>query len=294
MSFSSKENGKINQEIKSGLYIVATPIGNLEDITLRAINILRKSQLILCEDTRNSLKLLKKFDIKTKIISYHKFNEKKRIREIIQTLKEKKIVSLISDAGTPVISDPGTILIKECIYNNIKICPIPGPSAVTTALSVSGFGEKFIFYGFLKNSENQIKNEIKKLIDFPYPIIFFVSSNKINKVVKIFKNFFSDRKIMIAKEMTKIYENFIRCDLNSIDLSKYNLKGELTLIVSNKPLIEKKNLNILSESVKNEIKSMMKKYSNKDLASFISKRDNISKKIIYDYCITLKKWKKLF
>ena len=175
MSFSSKENGKINQEIKSGLYIVATPIGNLEDITLRAINILRKSQLILCEDTRNSLKLLKKFDIKTKIISYHKFNEKKRIREIIQTLKEKKIVSLISDAGTPVISDPGTILIKECIYNNIKICPIPGPSAVTTALSVSGFGEKFIFYGFLKNSENQIKNEIKKLIDFPYPIIFFVS-----------------------------------------------------------------------------------------------------------------------
>jgi len=289
MSFSSKENGKINQEIKSGLYIVATPIGNLEDITLRAINILRKSQLILCEDTRNSLKLLKKFDIKTKIISYHKFNEKKRIREIIQTLKEKKIVSLISDAGTPVISDPGTILIKECIYNNIKICPIPGPSAVTTALSVSGFGEKFIFYGFLKNSENQIKNEIKKLIDFPYPIIFFVSSNKINKVVKIFKNFFSDRKIMIAKEMTKIYENFIRCDLNSIDLSKYNLKGELTVIVSNKPLIEKKNLNILSESVKNEIKSMMKKYSNKDLASFISKRDNISKKIIYDYCITLKK-----
>ena len=289
MSFSSKENGKINQEIKSGLYIVATSIGNLEDITLRAINILRKSQLILCEDTRNSLKLLKKFDIKTKIISYHKFNEKKRIREIIQTLKEKKIVSLISDAGTPVISDPGTILIKECIYNNIKICPIPGPSAVTTALSVSGFGEKFIFYGFLKNSENQIKNEIKKLIDFPYPIIFFVSSNKINKVVKIFKNFFSDRKIMIAKEMTKIYENFIRCDLNSIDLSKYNLKGELTVIVSNKPLIEKKNLNILSESVKNEIKSMMKKYSNKDLASFISKRDNISKKIIYDYCITLKK-----
>ena len=289
MSFSSKENGKINQEIKSGLYIVATSIGNLEDITLRAINILRKSQLILCEDTRNSLKLLKKFDIKTKIISYHKFNEKKRIREIIQTLKEKKIVSLISDAGTPVISDPGTILIKECIYNNIKICPIPGPSAVTTALSVSGFGEKFIFYGFLKNSENQIKNEIKKLIDFPYPIIFFVSSNKINKVVKIFKNFFSDRKIMIAKEMTKIYENFIRCDLNSIDLSKYNLKGELTVIVSNKPLIEKKNLNILSESDKNEIKSMMKKYSNKDLASFISKRDNISKKIIYDYCITLKK-----
>jgi len=289
MQFSSKENMDKKQEIKSGLYVVSTPIGNLQDITLRAIYILKNSELILCEDTRTSIKLLKKFNINTKMISYHKFNEKKRLGKIIQLIKNNKIVSLISDAGTPVISDPGMILIKECIKNNIAIHPIPGPSAVTSALSVSGFDEKFLFYGFLPNSESQIKNEIKNLCDFPYSIIFFVSSNKINKVIKIFKMFFSERKIMIAKEMTKIYESFIRSDVNSLDVSKYNLKGELTVAVSNKFIIKKKSLNQLSESVKSEIKLMLKKYSNKDVSNFISKREKISKKIIYDYCINLKK-----
>ena len=289
MQFSSKENMDKKQEIKSGLYVVSTPIGNLQDITLRAIYILKNSELILCEDTRTSIKLLKKFNINTKMISYHKFNEKKRLGKIIQLIKNNKIVSLISDAGTPVISDPGMILIKECIKNNIALHPIPGPSAVTSALSVSGFDEKFLFYGFLPNSENQIKNEIKNLCDFPYSIIFFVSSNKINKVIKIFKMFFSERKIMIAKEMTKIYESFIRNDVNSLDVSKYNLKGELTVVISNKLNIKKKSLNQLGESVKNEIKLMLKKYSNKDVSNFISKREKISKKIIYDYCISLKK-----
>ncbi|SVB27175.1 uncharacterized protein METZ01_LOCUS180029 [marine metagenome] len=289
MQFSSKENMDKKQEIKSGLYVVSTPIGNLQDITLRAIYILKNSELILCEDTRTSIKLLKKFNINTKMISYHKFNEKKRLGKIIQLIKNNKIVSLISDAGTPVISDPGMILIKECIKNNIALHPIPGPSAVTSALSVSGFDEKFLFYGFLPNSETQIKNEIKNLCDFPYSIIFFVSSNKINKVIKIFKMFFSERKIMIAKEMTKIYESFIRNDVNSLDVSKYNLKGELTVAISNKFIIKKKSLNQLSESVKSEIELMLKKYSNKDVSNFISKREKISKKIIYDYCINLKK-----
>ena len=289
MQFSSKENMDKKQEIKSGLYVVSTPIGNLQDITLRAIYILKNSELILCEDTRISIKLLKKFNINTKMISYHKFNEKKRLGKIIQMIKNNKIVSLISDAGTPVISDPGMILIKECIKNNIALHPIPGPSAVTSALSVSGFDEKFLFYGFLPNSESQIKNVIKNLYDFPYSIIFFVSSNKINKVIKIFKMFFSDRKIMIAKEMTKIYESFIRNNVNSLDVSKYNLKGELTVVISNKLNVKKKSLNQLGESVKNEIKFMLKKYSNKDVSNFISKREKISKKIIYDYCINLKK-----
>ena len=289
MQFSSKENMDKKQEIKSGLYVVSTPIGNLEDITLRAIYILKNSELILCEDTRISIKLLKKFNINAKMISYHKFNERKCSGKIIQLIKNNKIVSLISDAGTPVISDPGMILIKECIKNNIALHPIPGPSAVTSALSVSGFDEKFLFYGFLPNSESQIKNEIKNLCDFPYSIIFFVSSNKINKVIKIFKIFFSERKIMIAKEMTKIYESFIRNDVNSLDVSKYNLKGELTVAVSNKFNIKKKSLNQLSESVKNEIKLMLKKYSNKDIANFISKKENISKKLVYNYCLTFKK-----
>ena len=289
MQFSSKENMDKKQEIKSGLYVVSTPIGNLEDITLRAIYILKNSELILCEDTRISIKLLKKFNINAKMISYHKFNERKCSGKIIQLIKNNKIVSLISDAGTPVISDPGMILIKECVKNNIALHPIPGPSAITSALSVSGFDEKFLFYGFLPNSEIQIKNEIKILCDFPYSIIFFVSSNKINKVIKIFKIFFSERKIMIAKEMTKIYESFIRNDVNLLDVSKYNLKGELTVVISNKLNVKKKSLNQLGESVKNEIKLMLKKYSSKDVSNFISKNEKISKKIIYDYCINLKK-----
>ena len=289
MQFSSKENINKKQEIKSGLYVVSTPIGNLEDITLRAIYVLKNSELILCEDTRTSAKLLKKFSINTKMMSYHKFNERKRLGEIIQLIKSNKIVSLISDAGTPVISDPGMILIKECIKNNIALHPIPGPSAATSAISVSGFEEKFLFYGFLPNSESQIKNEIKNLSDFPYPIIFFVSPNKIMKVIKIFKLFFFDRKILIAKEMTKIYESFIRNNVKSLEISKYNLKGELTVVISNKINIKKKSLNQLDESVKNEIKLMLKKYSNKDVSDFISKREKISKKIIYDYCVTLKK-----
>ena len=139
---------KIN-EIKHGLYIVSTPIGNLGDITLRAIEILNKSEHIFCEDTRVSKKLLDKYHIKSKLISNHKFNEKKNVKKIIEILKTKKIVSIISDAGTPAISDPGKILIKECVSKNIPIIPIPGVSSVTTTASISGFSEKFIFFGFL-------------------------------------------------------------------------------------------------------------------------------------------------
>ena len=178
MKFLSKENFDINQEIKSGLYVISTPIGNLEDITLRAIYILKNSELILCEDTRISIKLLKKYNISKKLLAYHKFNERKNLEKIIDLIKRNKIVSLISDAGTPIISDPGIILIRECVKNKIALYPIPGPSAVTSALSISGFEDKFLFYGFLPNSTGQIENEIKKLSDFPYTIVFFVSPKK--------------------------------------------------------------------------------------------------------------------
>ena len=289
MQFTSKDIIEIKQEIKPGLYLVSTPIGNLGDITLRAIYILKSSELVLCEDTRNSQKLLKKFGINTKLMSYHKFNERKKSGKIIELLKNNKIISLISDAGTPVISDPGNVLVKECIINGISIYPVPGPSSIISAFSVSGFEEKFFFYGFLKKTETQIENEIKKLRDIPYAIIFFVPSNKINKIIKFFKMYFSDRKIMIAKEMTKIYESFIRDDISSLNLINTNLKGELTVVISNKLNDKKKGLIQLSESVKKEIRLMTEKYSSKDVAVFISKKEQISKKLIYDYCINLKK-----
>ena len=132
----------------SGLYIVSTPIGNLDDITLRSLDVLKNSDIILCEDTRRSLKLLNHFNINKKLISYHKFNEKKQLNQIIQYLNEGKILSLISDAGTPILSDPGLLLIRECVAKKINIHPIPGPSSITTSLSVSGFSDQFVFFGF--------------------------------------------------------------------------------------------------------------------------------------------------
>ena len=138
---------------KNILYIVSTPIGNLDDITLRAIDVLKKSDIILCEDTRRSLKLLNHFKIKKKLISYHKFNEKKQIERILKHINEGKILSLISDAGTPLLSDPGKILINECIKRDIKLIPIPGVSSITTAMSISGFNDQFLFYGFYQKKK---------------------------------------------------------------------------------------------------------------------------------------------
>ena len=155
-------DSKINN-LKYGLYIVSTPIGNLEDITLRALEVLRKSDYILCEDTRVSKKLLTKYKIKSNLISNHKFNEKKNIKKIIDILKSNKIVSLISDAGTPTISDPGSILIKECINNKINLIPIPGPSAIAAAVSISGFSNKYYFYGFFPEKNSEINKNFENL-----------------------------------------------------------------------------------------------------------------------------------
>ena len=162
-------------ELKKGLYLVPTPIGNLGDITLRAIEILKKSDLILCEDTRVSKKLLDKFQINADLISNHKFNETKNLTKIIQILKDDKLVSIISDAGTPGISDPGSILINECVKQNINIIPLPGASAVTTAVSISGFGGKYLFYGFFPEKEKMIIYELEKLSNLEFCLVFFVS-----------------------------------------------------------------------------------------------------------------------
>ena len=284
----SKENFNHKNETKPGLYLVSTPIGNLEDITLRAIKVLKYSDIILCEDTRNSMKLLNRYNIKKKLISYHKFNEKKKLKEITDLINKNKIISLISDAGTPTISDPGKILVNECIKLGINIYPIPGPSALISALSASGFSDKSLFYGFLPDKKNQIENELKKLSNFKYSIVFFISSKKFLKVFDLVKIFFSDRKIFIAKEMTKLYEKYIQEDVSKLNIKEGELKGELTVVISNASA-DKKDFQNLRESVKKEIKEMLKIYTIKDIVSFVSKKETISKKIIYDYCLKLKK-----
>ena len=158
--------------LKNHLYIVSTPIGNLEDITLRALEVLKNADIILCEDTRRSIKLLSHFKIKKKLISYHKFNEKKQLVNIIKHFNEGKILSLISDAGTPLLSDPGRLLVNECLKRGIQITPIPGASAITSALSVSGFKDQFLFYGFLPKKENELNKVLKVLSQNKFAQIF--------------------------------------------------------------------------------------------------------------------------
>jgi len=274
------------QTINPGLYLISTPIGNLEDITLRALNILKKSEVILCEDTRRSVKLLSHFKIKNKLQPYHKFNEKKSVDKVINFIKNNKIVSLISDAGTPIIADPGLILVNKCIEENVEIHPVPGPSAVTSAISVSGFKSQFLFYGFLSKKEKELNKTLRILSNIDYSIVFFIPAKKINYYIEKFKFFFADRKIMLAKEMTKIHEKFIRESVLSIKQQPENLKGELTVVLSEKVI--KNNNKEINESVKIEIKKMLKNYSHKDVANFISKKEDLSKKMIYDFCLRLK------
>ena len=278
------------QTINSGLYLVSTPIGNMQDITFRALNILKKSNIILCEDTRRSAKLLSFFQMKNKLLSYHKFNEKKISSKIIDLIKNDKIVSLISDAGTPTISDPGLILVNKCIEEDLKVYPIPGPSAVTSAVSISGFSDRYLFYGFLPKKEKELERILKNLSNINYSIVFFVSAEKINFYTSKFKSYFFDRKILIAREMTKIHEEFIRDNVSKIKNLSENLKGELTVVLSQK-VMEKNIKKEINESVRMEIKKMLKKYTHKDVVEFIAKKENLSKKIIYDYCLKLKKQK---
>ena len=276
------------QTVNSGLYLVSTPIGNMEDITFRALNVLKKSDIILCEDTRRSGKLLSYFKIKNKLLPYHKFNEKKISSKIIDSIKNNNVVSLISDAGTPVISDPGTILVNKCINENLKIYPIPGSSAVTSAVSVSGFSDQYLFYGFLTKKENKLVNILKSLCNIDHSIVFFIPASKINFYMSQFKKYFIGRKIVIAKEMTKIHEEFIRGSVESIKNLPESLKGELTVVLSEKSK-EKNIKNEISESVKIVIKKMLKKYSHKDVVEFISKKENLPKRLIYNFCLKIKK-----
>ena len=277
----------INNKVKSGLYIIATPIGNLSDITLRALEILKQSEYILCEDTRISKNLLERYEIKSKLIPNHKFNEKKNLIKIIEILKSDCVISLISDAGTPAVSDPGAILINECVVNKIDIFPIPGASAVSTAVSISGFGEKYFFYGFFPEKNIKLKEYFEKLSSLESCSVFFISPRKFNRSVKDIKYHFMGRKILICREMTKFYEEYIRTEIDNLEPFKSDPKGELTIVISEKS--KEKNLSImLRESDKINIRMLIKKLSIKDITDLISQNSKVPKKEIYNYCLKLK------
>jgi 16S rRNA (cytidine1402-2'-O)-methyltransferase len=272
---------------KPGLYIVSTPIGNLDDITLRSLEVLKKSDIILCEDTRRSLKLLNHYKIKKKLVSYHKFNEQKELKKVIEYLNEGKILSLISDAGTPTLSDPGLLLVKTCVEKKIDIFPLPGPSSITAATSISGFDDKFLFYGFLPKTENDLIRVLNKLKSFDFSLVFFIPGMKINFYLKFFKEYLSGRDIVIAREITKIHETFYRCSVNAIKPFVLTLKGELTVVISkiyhNNVLIES------DEDIIKQAKKYLKKYSLKDVVELISKKEKLSKKKVYEICLKIKK-----
>lgn len=269
----------------NNLYIVSTPIGNLDDITLRALDVLKKSDIILCEDTRRSIKLLNHFKIKKKLISYHKFNEKKKLAGIIKYFNEGKILSLISDAGTPLLSDPGRILVNECLANNIKVTPVPGVSSITAAMSISGFKDQFLFYGFLPKTENELDKVLLNLEKNTFAQVFFVPSLKINFYIKKFKKYFFGRKILIAKEITKIHETFMREDINNLKRFKIPVKGELTVVISEK---NSQNKNLDEKKIVNKIKKYLKNYSLKDTVNLILETEEINKKKVYELCLKVR------
>ena len=276
-----------NRVFKKSLYLVSTPIGNLNDISLRAIETLKRSDYILCEDTRISKNLLEKYQIKSNLIANHKFNEKRNVVKIIKLINQGSLISLISDAGTPGISDPGSILVNECIKNNINIIPIPGASAVISAVSISGFSEKFFFYGFFPEKDKILKEDLENLSKLNSSIVFFISPKKINKNIPLIKKNFIGRKILICREMTKFYEEYKRSKVEDLEPLKSNLKGELTIVISEK-IHDKKASQTLDESDKRLIKAMINKLSIKEITDLIILKNDISKKIIYDYCLKIK------
>ena len=271
----------------NSLYIVSTPIGNLDDITLRAIEVLKKSDIILCEDTRHSLNLMNHLKISKKLISYHRFNEKKKLGNIIQQINNGKILSIISDAGTPLLSDPGRLLVNECIKKNISIIPIPGVSSIITAISVSGFSDQFLFYGFLPKTENELDKVLSKLSNQKFSIVFFIPSIKSKFYFNKFRKYFIYRKILIGKEMTKLHESFFRTEIKELQNLKNQLKGELTVVIS-ESLKQKNTFN--KEKIINNAKKYLKKYSLKDTVDLIIKTENLTKnkKEIYKLCLKIK------
>ena len=268
------------------LYIVSTPIGNLDDITIRAIDVLKKSDIILCEDTRHSFKLLNHLKNKKKLISYHKFNEKHELLNIIKYLKDGKILSLISDAGTPALSDPGRLLIQTCVEKKINIVPIPGVSSISTSMSISGFRDQFLFYGFLPKTEKELEKILSSLGQHSFSQVFFIPAIKINFYLKYFKKFFFGRKILIARELTKLHESFYREDIDKINMFKTSIKGELTVVISEK---DNKDKIFDEDKITKKAKIFLKKYSLKDVVELLFELEKVNKKKIYQICLDIKK-----
>jgi 16S rRNA (cytidine1402-2'-O)-methyltransferase len=288
------ERRKGGDTVSGRLYVVPTPIGNLKDITLRALEVLENVDLVAAEDTRQSLKLLNHFNIKKPLVSYHKFNENEKSENIIEILKEGKNVALVSDAGTPGISDPGSVIVKKCIEEGIEFDVLTGATAVTTALVYSGLDTtKFLFRGFLPRENKDRKSIIEDLKDREETLIFYEAPHRLIKTLEFLYENLGDRQIAICRELTKIHEEIIRRNLSEA-IEYYRNKeprGEYVLVVQGKSREEKRKE---EEEVwrKLTIEEHIKKYMNegiskKDAIKKVAKDRNIAKSEVYKYSLKL-------
>lgn len=269
------------------VYVVPTPIGNLEDITLRALNILKEVDVIFAEDTRTTNILLKHFDINKKLISNHLYNEEKMINKVIEYLKSGSSIALVSDAGTPVISDPGYILINAAINEGYKITCLPGPTAIIPAVVMSGLaGGQFTFYGFLNSKESKRKKELENLKNDQYPIVFYEAPHRLEKTIKNMQEIFGNRKVSIVREISKKYEETIRGKLDNILDKLETIKGEIVIVIEgNKEQKVYNNINI-QQHIKLYIEDGM---SSKEAIKKVAKERNIPKSEVYNEYIKINK-----
>ena len=272
---------KTHQNQKPILYIIATPIGNLEEVSNRTKSVLNATDIIACEDTRQTSKLLAYLGIKKRLISCHEHNEKESSQAIISLIKEGKNVSYVSDAGYPLISDPGKILIDECLKNNINVSVVSGPSAFIDALCVSNLPTNhFYFHGFLDAKISKAKKELEELKDKKETLIFYVSVHKLREQINLFYEVFGNRKICLARELTKMYEHIIRIDLE--DLIKYpleTLKGEFVFICEGNT----EQIKYTDEFVLKNLKELISKNkSKKDAVKEVSTKYNLKKNYVYN------------
>lgn len=264
---------------RASLYLIPTPIGNLDDITIRALNTLKMVDIILCEDTRETGKLLKKYDIKKRLVSCHEFNEEKVKSVVVDDLKNGLNIGLVTDQGTPIISDPGYIVVKEVIANNLNVISLPGATAFVPALTSSGiFPSQFLFYGFLNSKDSKQKTELQSLKNLNCTLIFYEAPHRLKNTLTNMLNVLGNRNISISREISKIHEEILRDKIsNLIDVAD-TLKGEFVLVVDgNHDVVDYSEMSII-EHVKLYVEDGM---DEKDAIKLVAKERQVAKSIIY-------------
>lgn len=272
-----------NSDIKGKLYLIPTPIGNLDDITIRALNTLKEVDIVFAEDTREAFNLLKYYNINKKIESCHKYSEMKNKEKILKILKEGKTIGFVSDRGTPLISDPGNFIVNEVINENIPVVALPGATALIPALNMSGLdNERFLFYGFLNSKKNAAKKELNMLKDIEYTMIFYESPRRLKNTLELMFEAFGNREISIVREISKLHEEIIRDSIENVIKIIDDIKGEIVIVVEKKKNIKLETIPLNCIEL---VKEMQKKgYSKKDAVKEVSLKYNISKNKLYEEC----------